>query len=96
MKIISQFFEKQLQAEFFAADFNKAGERRVYLSTLLSKGSIEKLNRLLAKTAEEISDLHLADENLPLAQRNPFSIVLAMRPWEAKAITALRRKQPRS
>ena len=90
---IQQLFEKQLQAEFFAADFNKPGEKRVYLSTLLSKGSIDKLNGLLEKTVSEINDLHVADESLPLAQRHPFSVVLAARPWEAKAIVALRRNK---
>lgn len=92
---IQQFFEKQLQAEFFAADFNRAGEKRVYLSTLLSKGSIDKLNVLIDRTIAEINDLHTADENLPLPQRHPFSVVLAARPWEARAIVALRRKQSR-
>lgn len=92
---IQQFFEKQLQAEFFAADFNKSGAKRVYLSTLLSKGSIDKLNALIDKAVSEINELHSADEKLPLSQRHPFSIVLAARPWEAKAIVALRRKQGR-
>lgn len=92
---IQQYFEKQLQAEFFAADFNKPGEKRVYLSTLLSKGSIEKLNAVIGKAVSDINELHAADENLPLPQRHPFSVVLAARPWEAKAIVALRRKQAR-
>lgn len=92
---IQQFFEKQLQAEFFAADFNRPGEKRVYVSTLLAKGSIDKLNALLDKTVSDINDLHIGDENLPLAQRHPFSVVLAARPWEASAIMALRRKPER-
>jgi DNA-binding Xre family transcriptional regulator len=92
---IQQYFEKQWQAEFFAADFSRPGEKRVYLSTLLSTGSIDKLDALIEKTVAEINDLHNTDENLPLPQRHPFSVVLAARPWEAKAIVALRRKQSR-
>lgn len=89
---IQQFFEKQLQADFFASSFNQSGERRLFTSALLSRGSIDKAERLLAKVADEINELHLADESLPPAQRIGVSAVLAMRPWEAKPFTALRRK----
>lgn len=90
---IQQFFERQLQADFFASSFNRSGERRVFSSAMLSRGSIDKLERLLAKVADDINELHLADEALPLAQRTGVSAVLAMRPWEAKPFTALRRKK---
>jgi transcriptional regulator with XRE-family HTH domain len=89
---IQTFFEKQLQADFLASSFNQPGERRLFVSVMLSRGSIDKLDRLLMKTADEINELHLADEALPLAQRRGLSVALAMRPWEAKAFTALRRK----
>lgn len=89
---IQQFFEKQLQADFFASSFNQSGERRLFHSANLSRGSIDKLERVLAKVADEINELHLADEALPPAQRIGMSVVLAMRPWEAKPFKALRRK----
>jgi hypothetical protein len=90
---IQQFFEKQLQADFFASSFNQSGERRLFASALLSRGSIDKAERLLAKAADDIHELHLADEALPPAQRIGVSAVLAMRPWEAKPFAALRRKK---
>lgn len=89
---IQQFFERQLQADFLASSFNQPGERRLFVSVMLARGSIDKAERLLQKTADEINELHLADEALPLTQRRGLSIALAMRPWEAKAFTALRRK----
>ncbi len=94
---IQKFFEKQLQADFFDSSFNQGGERRLFISAMLARGSIDKLERVLAKAADEINELHLADEALPLGQRKGISIVLAMRPWEAKAFIALRRaKAPAS
>ena len=90
---IQQFFEKQLQADFFASSFNRSNERRLFNSVLLSQGSIEKLERLLVKVSDEMHELHLADESLPPSQRIGVSAVLAMRPWEAKPFMALRRKK---
>jgi DNA-binding Xre family transcriptional regulator len=90
---IQQFFEKQLQADFLASSFNQPGERRLFVSVMLARGSIEKLERLMVKTADEINELHLADEALPLAQRRGISVALAARPWEARPFTALRRKK---
>jgi transcriptional regulator with XRE-family HTH domain len=90
---IQLFFEKQLQADFFNASFNQSGERRVFISAMLARGSIEKLERILTKAADAINELHVADEALPLGQRKGISTVLATRHWEAKAFSALRRAQ---
>jgi hypothetical protein len=90
---IQKFFEQQLQTDFFNASFNQPGEARIFISTMLSRGSVEKLNSILARAADEINELHLADEKLELGQRSGMSVVLAARPWEAKVFVDLRRKQ---
>lgn len=90
---IQQFFEKQLQADFFDASFNQRDECRLFINTTLSRGAQDKALRLLARAADEINALHHAEEVLPLHQRSSFSVVLAARPWEARAFSALRRKQ---
>jgi DNA-binding Xre family transcriptional regulator len=90
---IQKFFEQQLQADFFDASFNHRGEARIFISAMLSRGSVEKLNSILARAADEINELHLEDEKLELGQRSGMSVVLAARPWEAKVFVALRRKQ---
>jgi hypothetical protein len=90
---IQKFFEQQLQSDFFNASFNKSGEIRIFVSTRLARSSVDRLNTILAKAADEINELHLSDEKLELGDRTPISVVLAARPWEAKIFAALRRKQ---
>lgn len=88
---IQQYFEKQLQSDFLNATFNRADEKRVFISSMLSRGSTERLIRMLDKLANEINELHLEDERLPLKQKRGISTLLAVRPWETRAFAALRR-----
>ena len=46
----------------------------------------------LTKLPGKVNDLHIEDEKLPLDNRQGTSLVLAIRPWETKVFTALRRK----
>jgi hypothetical protein len=88
---IQRFFEKQLQSDFFNSSFNKADEARVFVSSMLSRGSVDTLIRLMKKLGDDINELHLQDEKLPLKERHGISVVLAARPWETKVFSALRR-----
>jgi len=88
---IQRFFEKQLQSDFFNSSFNKKDEVRIFASSMLSRGSIDVLIRKIKKLSDEVNELHMEDENLPLTQRKGISLELAARPWEAKVFSALRR-----
>ncbi|MEZ5490857.1 MAG: XRE family transcriptional regulator [Gammaproteobacteria bacterium] len=88
---IQKYFEKQLQGDFLNASFNRADEKRVFISSMLSQGSIAALVRKLDKLSNEINELHLEDEKLPLRQKRGISTLLATRPWETRVFTALRR-----
>ncbi|MCB1672591.1 MAG: helix-turn-helix transcriptional regulator [Gammaproteobacteria bacterium] len=89
---IQRFFEKQLQSDFLDASFNGPGQRRLFVSTMLSSGNVELLARKLEKLAAEINEMHLEDEKLPLPEKRGISVLLAARPWETAVFTALRRK----
>ena len=88
---IQRFFEKQLQSDFFNSSFNKTDEARFFVSSMLSRGSIDALIRLMKKLGDDINELHLEDEKLPLNERQGISVVLAARPWEARVFSALRK-----
>lgn len=90
---IQHFFEKQLQTDFFDSTFNKEDEIRLYVTSMLSRGSIDTLIAKLKKLAGEVNDLHLDDERLPKEQKKGVSLVLAFRPWETKVFSNLRRNQ---
>ena len=89
---IQQFFDAQLQADFLDTSFNKPDEFRVFISSMLSKGAVEELNRRLGKLVNEINELHLGDESLALKDKQGISVLLAARPWETKVFAALRRQ----
>lgn len=88
---IQKFFEQQLQADYFDSTFNKEDESRLFVSAMLSRGSRDKLKEKLQKLADEMNDMHLEDEKLGLDKKKGTSMVLALRPWETKVFTALRR-----
>lgn len=89
---IQAFFEQQLQADYFQSSFNKENEVRLFVSTTLSQASANTAIALIRKLTDEINELHLADEKLPLAQRRGISFLLAARPWETRVFAAMRRK----
>jgi hypothetical protein len=47
----------------------------------------------IEQIAREYSDQHDADSHLPLAQRRPLSVLLAVRSWEPAMFESLRRSK---
>ena len=90
---IQRFFEKNLQSDFFESAFARKDEIKIFVTSMLSRGSIDEIIRKVKKLGDEVNDLHLDDEKLGLDERKGVSVVLAVRPWETKAFSALRRKQ---
>jgi hypothetical protein len=44
--------------------------------------------------ANEFSEMHSDDALLPVGERRPASLILAMRPWELDEFHAARRRKP--
>jgi transcriptional regulator with XRE-family HTH domain len=88
---IENFFEKQLQSEFFDSKFDKQHEVRLFATSTLSDKSIDIIKVKLNKLANELNDLHLEDEKLSLDKKRGMSMLLSLRPWETKVFKALRR-----
>jgi len=89
---IQNFFERELQADYFDSKFSKADELRLFISVTLSPFSVEEIKKRLLRLSEEVGGLHLEDEALERADKKGISLVLAMRPWETRVFSALRRK----
>jgi hypothetical protein len=47
----------------------------------------------LKRLANEFSEMHNNDALLPVGERRPASLILAMRPWELDEFHALRRRK---
>ena len=66
------------------------------LNGMLSRASADTVIGRMRRIANEFTELHHADAHLPLGERRPATLVLAIRPWELEAFQDLKRKRPAS
>lgn len=93
---IQQYFRSRAQQEYFASTFAQPGELMLMVNGLLSRASTDTVVARLRRLANEFTDVHHADAHLPLGERRPATLVLAIRPWELQAFADLKRKRSAS
>jgi DNA-binding Xre family transcriptional regulator len=84
-------YVKSQTADFFDYGFDLPGELMRLISVRISADAQVALLRQLEQIAREYSEQHNADAGLPLAKRQPVSVLLAVRPWEPALFKAFRR-----
>jgi transcriptional regulator with XRE-family HTH domain len=90
---ILQYFMTRAQQEYFRSRFDGPNEVLMVVNAMLSAASSAQIVAKLRKLANEFSDLHNDDKQLPIGVRRPASVVLALRPWELDDFNKLRRKR---
>lgn len=88
---IQQFFESRVQSEFLESSFTRPGEFRVFASGMISTSANAEIIRKMQHLAQEMHDINLESETLPLEQRFGTSLMMAIRPWEIQVFQELRR-----
>ena len=88
---IQRFFQQHIQNDFLDSDFDRPGEKLVFLTGMLSRKSALSLIRRIEKLAAEFLELNSEDSRLDLSKRIGSSIVIALRPWQMAAFAELRR-----
>src|ERR1051325_4349828 len=78
-------------ADFFDHSFGGKRELMRLISVRVSAEAQVALLRQIEQIAREYSEQHNADARLPLEQRQPVSVLLAVRSWEPELFKALRR-----
>lgn len=78
--------------DFFAHGFDGPGEFMRMVTVRVSDEARIALLRRLEQVAREYDEQHSADARLPLEQRYPLSVLLAVRYWEPALFKALRRR----
>ena len=91
---IHQYFKTRAQSEYFASCFDGTGEILLLVNGLLSHTSAQAVVARLKRLANEFSEQHVKDASLPVGERRPATLVLAVRPWELDEFRALRRRKP--
>jgi len=93
---IQTYFKSRAQQEYFASTFAQPGELMLVVNGMLSRASADTVIGRMRRIANELTELHHADAHLPLGERRPATLVLAIRPWELQAFQDLKRKRPAS
>ena len=89
---IMRYVRSQM-SDYFDHSFGGHGELMRMISVRVSAEAQVALLRQLEQIAREYSEQHNADARLPLEQRHPVSVLLAVRSWEPALFKALRRGQ---
>jgi hypothetical protein len=87
---IMRYVKSQLP-DFFADPFERPGELMRMISIRLSAEAQVALLQQVEQIAREYSEQHNADARLPLGQRQPVSVLIAVRSWEPELFKRLRR-----
>jgi DNA-binding Xre family transcriptional regulator len=89
---IMQFFRKHVLPDYYAGSFAAQDETLMLVHGSIGKEAALTISEKLQRVAQEFAQQHLADQRLPDAQRDGYTLVLAMREWEFGAFRELRRK----
>jgi DNA-binding Xre family transcriptional regulator len=84
-------YVKSQMPHFFDHAFGAATELMRMITVRISAEAQVTLLRQVEQIAREYSEQHNADARLPLHQREPVSVLLAVRSWEPHLFKALRR-----
>ena len=79
-------------ADYFDYSFNGPGETLRVINVRLSASSRLELLTRLEQLALEYAEQHNEDAWLPMTERYPLSLCLAVRPWEPRPFRVLRRQ----
>ena len=91
---IQRFFNNQAHNEFFRSRFNRPDEFMLVVNGMLSTTSSADIVNRLKRITREFSDLHNDDSRLPLGERSPMTLLVAVRHWQLQAFAELRRGPP--
>ncbi len=86
---LETFLESTVQSEFMDSHFKSPGELRMYITGMLSRQSLDILNKKLEVLAREFALLQQDDSRLPVKSRFNSGLMLAIRPWELSVFEAL-------
>jgi transcriptional regulator with XRE-family HTH domain len=89
---VMRFFREHVAQDYFEGDFAGESERLLLVHGQLGEAQVAAFNERLERVAADFAQQHLADQRLPAAQRQPYTLLIAMRSWWFAPFAALRRE----
>lgn len=81
---IQQFFERQVQSEFFTSHFTQQGELRLVSNGWMTMHSLEAFHENIHRLGKEFELHKQNDKNVPVETKRGTTMVIAIRPWTLK------------
>ncbi len=78
---IQQFFERELQSEYFNSSFTRDGELRLVVNGWLSRHSLNAFHENIFRLKKEFEIAKDNDRHVPVEDRKGTTLVIAIRPW---------------
>jgi len=88
---VMNYFRDNALLDYFSGGFNGAGEGLLLVHGSVSRSLAPVFVERLQRVAQDFAQQHLADQKLPEAAREGYTLLLGMRRWEFEAFAALRR-----
>lgn len=92
---ILQYVKATGAQDYFRSYFDGPSEYVGVINAMLSPASTAQIINRLKRVGREFSEMHDDDKHLPLGERKPVSLLLAIRPWELADFKKLRRNAPK-
>lgn len=89
---VMHYFRERVAPDFFAGGFDGEGELLTLVHGSIATHQIAVFNERLQRVAQDFAQQHLADQRLPAAQRQGYSLVIGLRAWLFAAFEELRRE----
>ncbi len=88
---ILAFFTESMKQEYFEGNFQGENEAIMFAPGMLSETSCKTMLRKMELIVSEFNAINHQDAGLPIEQRSPFSMVVALRPWRASIFSNYRK-----
>ncbi len=88
---VMDYFRENALMDYFSGGFDGAGEGMLLVHGSICHAIAPAFVERLQRIAQDFAQQHLADQKVPDAQREGYTVLLAMRGWEFQAFSSLRR-----
>jgi len=88
---VMNYFREHALLDYFAGGFDGVDEGLSLVHGTISRALAPSFFERMQRVAQDFTQQHLADQKLPAAECEGYTLLLAMRRWEFEAFAALRR-----
>ena len=88
---VMNYFREHALLDYFSGGFDGSGEGLLLVHGSVSRALAPLFQERLQRVAQDFAQQHQTDQKLGVAEREGYTLVLAMRRWEFEAFRLLRR-----